>query len=271
MTNHRERGNEGTREREEQVARSQTEPGARRPEPALSVIIPTYNERDSLPLLVSRLEGVGRALALEVVIVDDASPDGTGALAEEIATSAAVPVSVVHRSGKAGLASAVLDGATAARAPVVTVIDADLSHPPELLPALLQAIHRGAGVAIASRYVRGGGVQRWPLSRRLVSRAATLCARVWLGLKVRDPLSGFFAVRREFLTGSRYSARGYKLLVEILARHPDCPVAELPYRFVDRQAGHSKLNTGEIWAFLKLLAHLKVARFRRGNVETLKR
>ncbi len=256
----RERGNAGSRERgETPVANrsSQTAPGARRPEPVISVIVPTYNERDSLPLLVSRLEDVGRALALEVVIVDDASPDGTGALAEEMARSAAVPVSVVHRSGKAGLASAVLEGATAARASVVTVIDADLSHPPELLPALLQAVRRGAGVAVASRYVRGGGVERWPLSRRLVSRAATLVARVWLGLKVRDPLSGFFAVRRELLTGSRYSARGYKLLVEILALHPGHSVVEVPYRFVDRQRGKSKLNTGEILAFLKLLWQLR--------------
>ncbi len=261
----RERGNKGTSERE-QVIRPQAESGARGPEPVISVIVPTYNERDSLPLLVSRLEDVGRALALEVVIVDDASPDGTGALAEEIATSAAVPVSVVHRAGKAGLASAVLEGAAAARAAVATVIDADLSHPAELLPALWQAVQRGAGIAVASRYVRGGGIERWPLSRRLVSRAATLTARVWLGLKVKDPLSGFFAVRRELLTGTRYSARGYKLLVEILARHPACPVAEIPYRFVDRQAGQSKLDAGEIWSFIRLLVALRVGKLKSWKV-----
>jgi dolichol-phosphate mannosyltransferase len=93
--------------------------------------------------------------------------------------------------------------------------------------------------------------------RRLVSRVATFAARGGLGLRVRDPLSGFFAVRRELLTGYRYKGLGYKLLVEVLATHPDRPVAEIPYRFVDRQRGKSKLGAGEIFAFLKLLRYLR--------------
>jgi len=199
-------------------------------------------------------------LPLELVIVDDASPDGTGALAEELAKTAPLPVLVVHRREKSGLASAILAGARAARAPVVTVMDADLSHPPELLPALLEAIRIGADVAVASRYVPGGGVARWPVTRRVVSRAATLAARVGLGLTVRDPLSGFFAVRREVLTENQYLGLGYKLLVEILARNPGRAVAEVPYRFVDRQTGQSKLGFGEIWAFLRLLVALRVGK-----------
>jgi len=250
---------------------SKSDPGSRIPDPALSVIVPTYNERDSLPRLVSGLAEVGRGLAVEVIIVDDASPDGTGLVADEMAKSGPLPMTVVHRSGKAGLASAVLAGAAAARGRVVTVMDADLSHPPELVPSLVEAIRRGADISVASRYVPGGGVGQWPWSRRLVSRIATLTARIGLGLQVRDPLSGFFTVRREILTERGYLGLGYKLLVEILARHPQARVAEIPYRFVDRQAGHSKLKTGEIWAFLKLLAHLKVARIHRSNVETLKR
>jgi dolichol-phosphate mannosyltransferase len=226
--------------------------------PELSVVVPTYNERDSLPPLVSRLAEVSHTVKMEVVIVDDASPDGTGALAEEMAKAAPVPVTVVHRSGKAGLASAVLAGAAAAQGAVITVMDADLSHPPTLLPALLEAIRGGADVAVASRYVRGGGVERWPLPRRLVSRAATLVARIGLRLTVRDPLSGFFAVRRGILTEGEYIGLGYKLLVEILARHPGCRVVEVPYRFVDRQHGESKLSPGEIWSFLKLLVALRI-------------
>jgi dolichol-phosphate mannosyltransferase len=178
-------------------------------------------------------------------------------VADEAAKSSSIPITVVHRPGKTGLASAVLDGAAAARAPVVTVMDADLSHPPELLRALWQAIQGGADIAVASRYVPGGGVEHWPLMRRLVSRAATFAARGGLGLRVRDPLSGFFAVRRDLLTGYRYKGLGYKLLVEVLATHPDRPVAEIPYRFVDRQRGKSKLGVGEIFAFLKLLRHLR--------------
>ena len=225
--------------------------------PLLSVVIPTYNERDALPLLVARMAEVRRGLPLELVIVDDASPDGTGAVADEAAKSSSIPITVLHRPGKTGLASAVLEGAAAARSPVVTVMDADLSHPPELLHTLWQAIQGGADIAVASRYVPGGGVERWPLARRLVSRVATLAARGWLGLRVRDPLSGFFAVRRDLLTGYRYHGRGYKLLVEILTKHPGRTVAEIPFRFVDRQRGKSKLGVGEIFAFLRLLWYLR--------------
>ena len=225
--------------------------------PVLSIVTPTYNERDTLPLLVARIAEVRRGLSLELVIVDDASPDGTGAVADEVAKSSSIPITVVHRPGKTGLASAVLEGAAAARAPVVTVMDADLSHPPELLPELWQAIQSGADIAVASRYVPGGGVENWPLARRLVSRVATLTARGGLGLRVRDPLSGFFAVRRDLLTGYPYHGRGYKLLVEILAKHPGRTVAEIPFRFVDRQRGKSKLGVGEIFAFLRLLWYLR--------------
>lgn len=230
------------------------------PIPDLSVVVPTYNERDSLPRLVSGLAEAGRALAVEVVIVDDASPDGTGLVADEMAKSGPVPMTVVHRSGKAGLASAVLAGAVAARGRVITVMDADLSHPPELLPSLFKAIRGGADIAVASRYVPGGGVDRWPVPRKLVSRVATMAARIGLGLQVRDPLSGFFAVRREILTERSYLGLGYKLLVEILARHPQARVAEIPYRFVDRRHGRSKLGVGEIVAFIRLLWGLKVRR-----------
>lgn len=229
-------------------------------QPELSIIVPTYNERASLPALVSRLAEVGRELGMEVVVVDDASPDGTGALAEDLAKASVVPMTVVHRQAKAGLASAVIAGAAAARGRVVTVMDADLSHPPELLPALVQAIRAGADIAVASRYVRGGGIERWPLIRRLVSRAATRAARVGLGVRVRDPLSGYFAVRRELLTGGGYVGLGYKLLVEILVRHRARRVVEIPYQFVDRQQGHSKLDGREILAFARLLWRLKVRR-----------
>jgi dolichol-phosphate mannosyltransferase len=203
------------------------------------------------------MAAVGRSLPLELVIVDDASPDGTGTVADETASSSPVPMTVVHRPGKAGLASAVLAGAAAAHAAVVTVMDADLSHPPELLPALWQAIQQGADIAVASRYVPGGGIERWPLPRRVVSRVATLAARGGLGLRVRDPLSGFFAVRRDLLAGYPYRGLGYKLLVEILATHRRRPVTEIPYRFVDRERGQSKLGAGEIVTFLRLLWHLR--------------
>mgnify|MGYP005859417727 CR=1 FL=1 len=224
---------------------------------ALSVIVPTYNERDSLPILVDRLGTVAAEVALEMIVVDDNSPDGTGALAEELARRAPMLVHVVHRPGKAGLASAVMEGIAASRGTTVTVMDADLSHPPELLPTLEAAIADGADVAVASRYVPGGGIEAWPLLRRLTSRVATALTRSVLGLSVRDPLSGFFAARRELLSGVPYRQLGYKLLMEVLATHPRARVVEIPYRFVERGLGASKLSGGEIVNFLRLLAYLK--------------
>ena len=228
------------------------------PPAMLSVIVPTYNERDSLPILLGRLANAG--VALEVVIVDDGSPDGTGALAEEMARTSSMPIHVVHRPAKAGLASAIMAGAAVARGETVTVMDADLSHPPELLPALTAAAAGGADIVVASRYVPGGGTDAWPLLRRIVSRVATALARTGLGLPVRDPLSGYFTVRRTMLTGAAYRQLGYKLLMEILAAHPEARLVEVPYRFVDRGRGASKLSAGEIVNFLRLLVDLRVRR-----------
>ena len=225
--------------------------------PTLSVIVPTYNERDSLPILIDRLAKVAAGVVLEIVIVDDGSPDGTGALAEHLARTAPMLIRVVHRPGKGGLASAVMDGVAVSQGATVTVMDADLSHPPELLPQLVAAVVNGADVAVASRYIARGGIEAWPLLRRVVSRGATWLARAGLGLTVRDPLSGFFAARRDLLTGGVYRRLGYKLLMEILATHRRARVVEIPYRFVDRGQGTSKLSPGEIVDFLRLLAHLR--------------
>lgn len=224
---------------------------------ALSVIIPTYNERDSLPTLLDRLARVAAHVSLEVVIVDDGSPDGTGELADRLARKAPMPVRVVHRPQKAGLASAVIDGVRLSQGAIVTVMDADLSHPPELLAALAAAVADGADGAVASRYVPGGGIEAWSPFRRVLSCGATWLARAGLGLAIRDPLSGYFAVRRELLTGGAYRRLGYKLLMEILAAHPGARVVEIPYRFVDRQQGSSKLSAREMCDFLRLLARLR--------------
>jgi len=225
---------------------------------ALSVIVPTYNERDSLPVLLARLAHVAPGVVREVVVVDDGSPDGTGALAEELARTAPVPIRGVHRPGKAGLASAIMAGVAVASGATVTVMDADLSHPPELLPDLAAAIAGGADIAVASRYVPGGGIEAWPVLRRIVSRVATALTRVGLGLPMRDPLSGYFAVRRTMLTADAYRQLGYKLLMEILATHRRARVVEVPYRFVDRGRGASKLSSGEIVNFLRLLVDLRL-------------
>jgi dolichol-phosphate mannosyltransferase len=229
----------------------------------LSVILPTYNERDTLPPLVARLRRVGAELPLEVIVVDDGSPDGTAAVALALARDDRFPLRVLRRPQKAGLASAVLAGAALASAPVVAVMDSDGSHPPEVLPGLVAAVEGGAGIAVASRYASGGRIEEWPAWRRLASLAATAAARLLLHPRVRDPLSGFFALRREVLVGPSYRAVGFKILLEILARHRHLPVVEIGYTFRDRAAGRSKLTWREIVAFGRLLGRLTVGRVRR--------
>jgi dolichol-phosphate mannosyltransferase len=220
----------------------------------VSVVVPTYNERDTLPELVVRLaQALGGGY--EVVVVDDASPDGTAEVAGELART--YPVRLVRRPGKFGLASAVADGARAARGTVVVVMDADLSHPPEAVPALVAALEGGADVAVGSRYVPGGGVERWPLHRRWMSRVAVWLARAWLGQRVSDPVSGFFALRRDWLVDASLEGVGYKVLVALLARNPTARVVEVPYTFTDRRGGRSKLRAHEVWNYLRLLWRLR--------------
>ena len=136
----------------------------------LSVIVPTYNEAGSLPPLVDRLAAAMAGREWELVVVDDGSPDGTADLAERLAP--ARPVRVLRRAGKAGLASAVIAGMKEARGDILVVMDADLSHPPEVVPQLVDAIDAGADLAVGSRYVHGGATMDWPLRRRIVSRVA---------------------------------------------------------------------------------------------------
>ena len=221
-----------------------------------SVILPTYNERENLPRLVDALRPLAEALGMEVIVVDDNSPDGTAAVARALAGPGGMPIRVITRVEKAGLSSAILAGAAAAAAPVIAVMDSDGSHPPATLPALVAAVERGADVAVASRYVPQGGIEQWPLWRRVTSLVATTAARLLLGLPVRDPLSGYFAARRELLARPGYWGVGFKLLLEVLARNPALRVVEVGYRFTDRAGGRSKLSPREIGAYLRLLGRL---------------
>lgn len=226
----------------------------------VAVILPTYNERETLPPLLRRLAEVALSagFSCEAVVVDDASPDGTAEAAQALAGELrdTLPVTVVRRTGKLGLASAVLEGVERSTADVVVVMDGDGSHPPELVPRLVAAVAGGADVAVGSRYVAGGGVARWPLARRALSWGATRLARTLFGIPVRDPVSGFFAARRQAFTGEPLRGVGYKILLEVLVTRPDLRVVEVPYVFVDRRGGRSKLGTGEVVNYLRLLGYL---------------
>lgn len=228
--------------------------------PEISIIVPTYNERGRIAELVEAVCGVYRESGLrgEVVIVDDHSPDGTGAIADELATR--YPVTVVHRAGKLGLGSAVMEGFKVARAPVAGVMDADFSHPPAVLPRLLAHMRKtGVDAVVGSRYIPGGAVRNWPFGRRMMSRLA--CVLAWPLTPVRDATSGFFLIRRDIANGVEIAAGGFKICLELLIRSPLRSVAEVPYEFVDRAIGESKMSTREAMGYLTQLRQLYAVKF----------
>lgn len=226
----------------------------------LSIVVPTYNERERLGDLVAQIFRAYAAerLDAELIIVDDNSPDGTGRLADELA--ARHRISVVHRAGKLGLGTAVVEGFAAASAPIVGVIDADMSHPPHMLPRMLAAMNAcRADIVIASRYIPGGGTRNWPASRLMMSK---LACRLALGLTpVRDATSGFFLIRRSIANGVKISAGGFKICLELLVRGRPASVVEVPYVFENRTAGESKMNLKEALGYLDQLRDLR--RFKR--------
>jgi dolichol-phosphate mannosyltransferase len=232
--------------------------GRRALAPELSVVVPTFNERESLPRLAEELFRAldGAGIRGELVVVDDDSPDGTAEAALGIAGRH--PVKVLVRKGRSGLSSAVLEGVAASSAPVVCVMDADLSHPPEAVPLLYFEVASGADIAVGSRLVEGGGVEDWPLGRRLISRGATLLARPLT--PVHDPMSGFFCFRRTIISGARLEPGGYKILLEILARCDIVRAVEVPYMFRDRRFGKSKLSGRVMGQYLGHLLRLYASR-----------
>jgi dolichol-phosphate mannosyltransferase len=229
----------------------------------LSVIVPTYNEAENIGELIERVEASLKGLDFEVIVVDDSSPDGTAEIAEELG-KAYGNVKVVRRPRRMGLASAILDGMKVAKYELVAVMDADLQHPPELLPKLLEEARKGYDVVVASRYVEGGGVEEWSLWRRLVSRGATLLAHALLPRtrKVRDPLSGFLLFKKGVVEGVQLNPIGYKLLLEVLVKGRYGSVAEVPYAFKARRRGRSKLGLREVFDYVVFL--FKLRRQRRG-------
>lgn len=215
-------------------------------------MVPTYNEAQSVPQLAERLNAALSGRDWELVVVDDGSPDGTADIVEGLAPR--IPARVVRRARKSGLASAVTAGFAAARGDLLVVMDADLSHPPEVVPALVDAIVAGADLAVGSRYVRGGGTEDWPLSRRVVSRVACLMGN--LLVPVRDATSGFFALRRSAIEGVRLNAIGFKIGFEVIARGRFAKIVEVPYRFRDREHGASKFGRREIGQYLVQLGQV---------------
>jgi dolichol-phosphate mannosyltransferase len=228
------------------------------------MVVPTYNERDRLAELVHKLfeAAAGGGIALELVVVDDNSPDGTGQLADELAQRHRLKV--IHRAGKLGLGTAVVEGFAVATSDVVGVMDADFSHPPALVPRMLAAFHRTkADVLVASRYIPGGSTPNWPFKRRLLSRTACLLARPLS--PIRDAASGFFLIRRSIARNVAIQAGGFKICLELIVRGWPTRLVELPYRFEDRELGESKMSTREGSGYLIQLKDLLLFRLSGGR------
>jgi dolichol-phosphate mannosyltransferase len=235
--------------------------------PLLSMVIPTKNERDNVAAVVARLEAALPTVAMEIIFVDD-STDGTAELVEELSEESErdlVLVSQARQRRICGLGAAVVQGIRAARAPWVCVMDADLQHPPELIAALLeQAESRDLDIVVASRYCGQGDSSSFGWVRAMASRSTTTAARALFPRRLRDvsdPMSGFFLVRREALELDELRPRGFKILLEILVRHPRLRAAEVSFEFGERHAGRSKASIREAMRYLGLLARLRFARF----------
>jgi glycosyltransferase involved in cell wall biosynthesis len=233
------------------------------------LVLPTYNERENLPALIAAIWALPHPI--QIIVVDDNSPDGTGALADALATRPAASertqpgthgviiepldrtVEVIHRPGKLGLGTAYTAGfrqALAQGAGLILTMDADFSHDPKYLPAMLEG-SRHYDLVIGSRYVSGGGVRNWGTERVLLSWTANTIAHLALGLHARDCTAGFRCYRRQVLEAvdpASIRANGYSYLIEMLYRCQQLgfSVGELPIIFTDRQRGSSKISRGEI-------------------------
>ncbi len=226
--------------------------------PSVAIIVPTLNEAENIAELLTRLERVLQGLAYEVMFVDDDSRDGTAEVVRAI--SRRDPrVRCLHRIGRRGLSSACIEGALATAAPLIAVMDADLQHDEAVLPRMVAAFaaEPALDLAVASRYVAGGGVGAWEASRARMSGFATRLSRLVTSAEIADPMSGFFVIRRPAfdLAVRRLSGQGFKILLDLLASSPrPLRLLEFPYVFRPRLHGASKLDSMVAWEYLMLIA-----------------
>ena len=217
----------------------------------ISLITPTYNERENISLLAEEVFATVRQrpdIDLELIIVDDNSPDGTGEVAEQLRDR--YPVRVIHRAGRLGLGSAVMEGFRASDRPLLGVMDADLSHDPAVLPDLITRLEK-YDLTIGSRYNPESRVEKWPWHRKLISQTGVFLARRLTG--VHDPLSGYFFLHRSVIDGVQLTSPGFKILLEILVKGAYASTVEIPFIFRNREYSSSKLNFKEYGLFVKQL------------------
>jgi dolichol-phosphate mannosyltransferase len=222
-----------------------------------SIVVPTYKEAGGIERLILMLDDVFKRNALdgEIIVVDDNSPDGTGDIVEKL-SAAGYPVRCLHRPGKMGLSSGVIDGWKFARpdSEALGAMDADFSHDANIIPKMVDALKTGYDLAIGSRYVPGGGIEDWPLARKITSVIAIALAKPLTPL--RDITSGYFLVRRSAVEGVDLDPIGFKIGLEVISKARYARAVEVPYVFTDRVAGSSKLNQNEILNYLRQLVRI---------------
>ena len=225
-----------------------------------SIVIPTYNEAGGIERLIRSLSELFTQYNLdgEIIVVDDNSPDGTGAIVDRL--SPEFPVRCLHRPGKLGLSSGVIDGWKFARpeSQALGAMDADFSHDISIVPQMVKALEDGYGLAVGSRYVPGGGITNWPWKRIVTSKVACMLAQPLT--RIKDITSGYLLVRRDAIEGVELDPIGFKIGLEVIAKGHYGKAIEVPYVFTDRIAGESKLNEKEIFNYLKQLRKLYAGR-----------
>jgi dolichol-phosphate mannosyltransferase len=223
----------------------------------VSIIIPTYNEsKNIIKILHSIGEILPKNVSTQTIVVDDNSPDGTGKIVEDylknVKKIADNTIEIIHRKTKDGLGSAILKGIQQAKGDTIVVMDCDFSHPPQIIPKLIESIKKYQyDIVVASRYIKGGKIQGWSVKRKIMSRFATLIAKKGLGIDTKDPMSGFFAFKRSIIKGLNIDAIGFKILLEILVKTNGVNIKEIPYTFQNRELGSSKLNVKTILDYYK--------------------
>ena len=228
-----------------------------------ALVVPTLNEEASIEVVLDRALSAlaSNPLASDILVVDDASTDRTQEIVRRYA-SEHQNVHLIRRSGKRGLAGAILHGWQHTNADLLGVIDADLQHPPELLPELIQKAREGFDLVIASRYLHAESMNEWSRTRKFLSRLGVLASTPVQRreLKVKDPLSGFFVLRGECVAGMSFQESGFKLLLEILAKGKVTSVCEIPFEFGPRRFGKSKADAMTAVHYFVLLGKLVLGR-----------
>ena len=249
----------------------------------LSILIPTYDESQNILRLLEEIkDNLLVRIPTEIIVVDDNSPDKTGKIVEYYTQAinkmieskqireqqsngsnnsySNCSVKVVHRTGRYGLVSAIMEGIKSSTGDYILIMDADFSHSPEIIPKIIRELEvYDTDIVVASRYTEGGSIVGWPVKRRLISKTAIKIAQIALGVQkeVTDPMSGFFAFKRQVMDKITINTSGYKVLLEILIKSEDrIKVKEIPYTFVDRRAGVSKLGSSVMLEYVKSVGDL---------------